>query len=69
MKDSAIDNPGRFPKLTDVNTKVALVFGESTCTYAELDRRISQFASGLLGDAADLQEQRIAFMVRPAWTM
>ena len=63
MKDSAIDNPGRFPKLTDVNTKVALVFGESTCTYAELDRRISQFASGLLGDAADLQEQRIAFMV------
>ncbi|MCZ6618276.1 MAG: AMP-binding protein, partial [Gammaproteobacteria bacterium] len=63
MNDEPINTQDFFPKLTDANTKVALVFAEGTCTYAELDRRIKQFASGLLGDNADLSEQRIAFIM------
>ena len=63
MNDEPINTQDCFPKLTDANTKVALVFGEGACTYADLDRRIKRFASGLLGDNADLSEQRIAFIM------
>jgi malonyl-CoA/methylmalonyl-CoA synthetase len=65
MDDQGTNTQDRFPRLGDANTKVALVFAEGTCTYAELDRRISQFSSGLLGQEADLSQQRIA-LIMPA---
>ncbi len=63
MNERATNIQDRFPKLRDGNTKVVLVFAEGTCSYAALDRRISQFASGLLGDGEDLSEQRIALII------
>ncbi len=61
MNDQSVNTQGCFPGLNETNGKVALVYGEGTCTYAELDRRVRRFASGLLGNGADLSEQRIAF--------
>ena len=39
-----------FPNLHPDNSKIALVEGESTFTYSEVDRRANLFASGLLSD-------------------
>ena len=63
MNNRATNTQDRFPKVRSGNTKVALVFAEGTCSYAALDRRISQFASGLLGDETDLSERRIAMII------
>ena len=43
--------------------KVALVEGDKTFTYAQLESRIGQFASGLLAGLNDLEEARIAFLI------
>ena len=51
-----------FPNLHPDNSKIALVEGESTFTYSEVDRLATLFASGLLSGAADLNEERIAFL-------
>ena len=63
MNDPSIDTQSFFPRLSDTNTKVALVFAQGSCTYAELNRRVHQFARGLLGNGTDLSQQRIAFIM------
>ena len=57
-----------FPNLHPDNSKIALVEGESTFTYSEVDRLATLFASGLLSGAADLNEERIAFFCPPQLT-
>lgn len=52
-----------FPHLRNETNKIALVDGEYRYTYAELNQRIQRFASGLLGDLDDLQEERVAFFL------
>ena len=52
-----------FPNLHPDNSKIALVEGESTFTYSEVDRLATLFASGLLSGATDLNEERIAFFL------
>jgi len=42
---------------------IALVDGAQTRTYADLDKQIDRFAGGLLAGEADLQEERIAFLM------
>ena len=42
---------------------IALVDGAQTRTYADLDTQIDRFARGLLAGEADLQEERIAFLM------
>ncbi len=63
MTDEPTDTHDFFPKLKGGNPNIALVFEGGTCTYADLDRRVNQFASGLLGEEADLEEQRVAFIM------
>ena len=63
MTDEAISTRDFFPKLTGANPKVALVSNEGTCTYADLDRRVHQFAAGLLGEKLDLSQERVAFII------
>ena len=50
-----------FPHLRDDNARTALVEGGKTYSYGEVNRRIDRFATGLLGDGTDLEEERIAF--------
>ena len=52
-----------FPNLHPDNSKIALVEGESTFTYSEVDRLATLFASGLLSGVTDLNEERIAFFL------
>lgn len=52
-----------FPHLNNGNNKVALVEGDTSYTYGEVNERIDRFATGLLGNKADLQEERIAFFI------
>lgn len=52
-----------FPHLRNETNKIALVDGEYRYTYAELNQRIQRFASGLLVDLDDLQEERVAFFL------
>lgn len=49
-----------FPKLTDTNSRAALVYEGGSCTHAELNQRINRFGQGLLEDRDDLSEERIA---------
>ena len=42
---------------------IALVDGAQTRTYADLDTQIDRLAGGLLAGEADLQEERIAFLM------
>ena len=42
---------------------IALVDGAQTRTYADLDKQVDRFAGGLLAGEADLQEERIAFLM------
>lgn len=53
----------RFPHLNNDNNKIALVEGDSTHTYADVNQRIDKFATGLLKGKEDLQEERIAFFM------
>lgn len=52
-----------FPQLRNDNDKIALVEGEQSFTYGEVNARIDRFATGLLGDKQDLQEERVAFFI------
>lgn len=52
-----------FPYLNSDNKKAALVDGDQTFNYADVNSRIDHFASGLLDGAPDLNEERIAFFI------
>lgn len=52
-----------FPQLNQDNNKVALVEGDNSYSYAEVNQRIDKFATGLLQGKADLQEERVAFFM------
>jgi len=52
-----------FPALKADNHRIALQEGDTTWRYSDVDQRIDQFASGLLGDNVDLDEERIAFLM------
>ena len=52
-----------FQHLDDNNDKIALQDGDNNYSYSELNKRINQIATGLLGDKDDLNEERIAFLI------
>ena len=52
-----------FPYLQNGSDIVALVEGHNSYNYSEVNSRINRFATGLLGDQEDLQEERIAFFM------
>ena len=52
-----------FPSLAEGGDKVALVEGDNTYSYSQVNERINLFATGLLGDQQDLEEERIAFYI------
>jgi len=52
-----------FPHFTEENSKVALVEGDTSYTYSEVNARINRCATGLLGDKSDLEEERVAFFL------
>ena len=52
-----------FPSLQNNSNRVALVEGEKTFSYKEVNERINQFAAGLLRQKSDLREERIAFFM------
>lgn len=52
-----------FPHLKNDNDKVALVEGDNSYSYGEVNKRIDRFATGLLGAKTDLEEERIAFFI------
>ncbi|OGT73563.1 MAG: long-chain fatty acid--CoA ligase [Gammaproteobacteria bacterium RIFCSPLOWO2_02_FULL_57_10] len=52
-----------FPALRLDNHHIALQEGEHTWRYSSVHQRIDQFASGLLGNSKDLEEERIAFFM------
>lgn len=43
--------------------KPALVDGQDQYTYSQVDLQVQRFASGILADAEDLREERIAFLI------
>lgn len=52
-----------FPQLNNDNSKIALVEGADTYSYAEVNQRINRFAAGLLRGSEDLNEERIGFFI------
>lgn len=52
-----------FPHFTETNSKVALVEGDKSYTYSEVNKRINLCATSLLGGKGDLEEERIAFFL------
>lgn len=52
-----------FPLLQSNNSNTALVEGDKHHSYAQVNTRIDQFASGLLRGKLDLEEERIAFFI------
>ena len=52
-----------FPYLHNDSDRVALVEADNTYTYSEVNSRVNRFATGLLGNKDDLQEERIAFFM------
>ncbi|NKB34974.1 MAG: AMP-binding protein [Pseudomonadales bacterium] len=52
-----------FPYLQNDSDRVALIEGDVSYTYSTVNARINRFATGLLGDQEDLQEERIAFFM------
>ncbi|MDG2140226.1 MAG: acyl-CoA synthetase [Gammaproteobacteria bacterium] len=52
-----------FPCLQNNSTRTALVEGEKTYNYKQVNERINQFAAGLLRQKSDLGEERIAFFM------
>ncbi|MDD9891031.1 MAG: AMP-binding protein, partial [Gammaproteobacteria bacterium] len=52
-----------FPYLQNNSDRTALVEGNDSYTFSEVNDRINRFASGLLGENNDLQEERIAFFM------
>ncbi|MDE0129570.1 MAG: acyl-CoA synthetase [Gammaproteobacteria bacterium] len=49
-----------FPALHEANDRVALIDGESSWSYRELNARIDRCAAGLLNGKNDLHEERVA---------
>ena len=49
-----------FPALHQANDRVALIDGESSWSYRELNARIDRCAAGLLNGKNDLDEERVA---------
>lgn len=56
-----------FEKALDYGAKIAVIAGDQTHTYAQLHQISGCMASSLLNGAADLAEQRVAFMVNPGF--
>lgn len=52
-----------FPKLVNDYDSVALVDGEKSLAYREVNARVNRFATGLLAGTNDLDEERIAFII------
>lgn len=52
-----------FPYLQNNSDRIALVEGNNSYTYNEVNSYVDRFATGLLGDKDDLQEERIAFFM------
>jgi malonyl-CoA/methylmalonyl-CoA synthetase len=52
-----------FPHLRNSNNEIALIEGNNSYTYSELNQRIDKFATGLLSEGDDLKEERIAFFI------
>ncbi|MEQ8955848.1 MAG: AMP-binding protein, partial [Gammaproteobacteria bacterium] len=52
-----------FPYLQNESNNTALVEGDKRYSYGELNQRINRFATGLLGNKTDLEEERIAFFL------
>ena len=52
-----------FHYLNDDNAKIALVEGDRTYSYTDLNKRINHMATGLLNGKSDLEEERIAFLM------
>jgi malonyl-CoA/methylmalonyl-CoA synthetase len=51
----------------EYNEKIAIVTADRAFTYRDLLHKSSQIATGLLQDAEDLQEQRVAFLIPPGF--
>ena len=56
-------NNKNFPRFTHENHKIALIDGSSEHSYSEVDILADKFASGLLTRGADLNEERVAFII------
>ncbi len=52
-----------FPHFTEDNNKTALVEGDKSYTYSDVNARINLCATALLGDKSDLDEERVAFFL------
>jgi malonyl-CoA/methylmalonyl-CoA synthetase len=52
-----------FPHLNNNNSKTALVEGDHSYSFEEVNSTIDRFASGLLSGKSDLDEERIAFFI------
>ena len=52
-----------FPQICSENERIALWENHDAHTYSALNERIHRFSSGLLAATADLQEERIAFLL------
>ncbi|MFT7293969.1 MAG: malonyl-CoA/methylmalonyl-CoA synthetase, partial [Pseudohongiellaceae bacterium] len=52
-----------FPHLNNNNSKTALVEGDHSYSFEEVNSSIDRFASGLLNGKSDLDEERIAFFI------
>ena len=52
-----------FEHLNSSNNKIALIDGDKTHTYSDLNNRIDQMAAGLLNGKKDIDEERIAFLI------
>ena len=47
-----------FPSFINENKKIALVDGDNSHSYSEINLRINRFATGLLNGETDLEEER-----------
>ncbi len=54
---------GFFPPLRADGERIALVEGDIRHSYAEVNERIDRTAAGLLDGRADLEEERVAFLL------
>ena len=51
-----------FPSLNHAGEAIALVDGERSLTYTELNDAVSHVIAGLLNGEASLKEERVAFV-------
>ncbi|MDT8429071.1 MAG: acyl-CoA synthetase [Pseudomonadales bacterium] len=57
------NNSAAFPAINKRNDRIALIAGQTSWTYTELNQCIDRLASGLLDQQADLAEERIALFM------